>query len=69
MATREPSTERRKVIVCKFCNRAVKYDIITNRVHELIGDELHVANCPRREAHFREQSYRAEQSKRDRRLR
>ena len=42
-----------KIIECKFCRRAVWMNLIDNRVFEIVGDELHVDHCPRRQAHFK----------------
>ncbi len=42
-----------KIIECKFCRRAVWMNLTDHRVFEIVGDELHVDNCPRRQAHFK----------------
>lgn len=45
-------SESGKIIECKFCRRAVWWDA-SNRMFEIVGDELHVDHCPRRQAHFK----------------
>jgi hypothetical protein len=53
---REPSTERYRDRICKFCRRAVRFDTYTSRVIEIIGDQPHSPNCPRRQEHFKAQA-------------
>lgn len=62
---KEPSTERYKDRICKFCRRAVRFDTYTHRVIEIIGDSPHSPNCPRRQQHFKEQAARRAQARRD----
>jgi len=53
-----------KTIKCKFCKADVRYDTCGGRVWEMDRDEYHVSNCPRRQAHFKQQGYQQAQAQR-----
>ena len=60
--------ERYKIVICKFCRRAIRHDTLTGRNMELIGDELHAPQRPRSQAHARERGYENAQRQRDTKL-
>lgn len=47
-----------KIVECKFCHKYVLYDDddLKRRVYELDGKTLHVDNCPKRRAHYKQRA-------------
>ena len=52
-------------ILCKFCKKPVWFDAMARRVYEVGGEVLHVENCPRRRAHYKQASSDSAQVQRD----
>lgn len=54
-----------KTIKCKFCKQDVRYDKCGGRVWEMDRDEYHSPNCPRRQAHFKQEAAQRAEAKRN----
>lgn len=46
----------KKKIKCKFCHAEVLFDQIMHRIYEQDGVTLHVDNCPRRKAFYKDRA-------------
>lgn len=57
--------EQYKLTTCRFCRRAVRYDRVNNRTLELVGEEPHTPNCPRKLAFHKDRGFANAQKRRD----